>query len=123
MKLNEYGSIVRKYVGEGTLLFPHAPPLQCSFEAGQLSDGEVVVLCHTASFGFPEEPTRLVGVTHSGWSVTANFERSLNFLAPSTSLPDGSYYAYRTLRLHVDLRGQSPPSTVRFGVVNFRFTG
>jgi hypothetical protein len=43
--LKDYGNSIAVYVGRGALTLKDGRQLNCEFEAGQLSDGEILLLC------------------------------------------------------------------------------
>ena len=44
-RLNDYGIPIATYTGDGTLQWATSPAQQVVFDAGQLHDGEALVIC------------------------------------------------------------------------------
>ncbi len=68
IELLQFGTIIQKYTGTGQLRRKGGSPEECSFEAGQFSDGKVIVICTISKIyldGKDGEIT-LVGTTVEG---------------------------------------------------------
>jgi len=43
--LKAYGTLIFEYAGEGMLYLKDDGQISCQFKAGQLTDGEIILLC------------------------------------------------------------------------------
>jgi hypothetical protein len=120
-----YGESLAAYRGEGTLTLADGREQACKFQAGQLRDGSVVLLCYFpgASLWVLHEaaPTAFHGTSDAG--EIATIEQPLtewNYLpaSPSQEAP-ATYTAYLVRELQVHRPDQSSAVQARFGLTNF----
>jgi hypothetical protein len=129
--LKDYGDSIAVYVGQGALTLKDGRKLNCEFEAGQLSDGEVLLLCDIMppdlSLCFMTiAANSFEGLTTEGHRIIcANRITEINYLPEPPG--DGRTAVFRAFRLDemtvevTDSRTQA--KNARFGVTNFQFTG
>ena len=123
--LNAYGTCQTVYEGKGTLALSSGEQVECDFQVGQLSNGDVILLCGTRAYysllGFGDSVESFHGVTHEGYKLaSAGRIRSTNYL-PNMTRP-GTFEALHLERLSVLIsEGSSVVRSVRFGITNFKF--
>lgn len=124
MPLSAYGTSIRSYEGTGRLRLRTGPPLACSYEAGQLSDGEVLVLSRIPTYvAGIDAADSFTGRTANGWTLVADLDDSVNVIGNGPDLPPGTYLAHRAQTLRATAPGTAVATTYRYGIVNFRFFG
>jgi hypothetical protein len=124
MPLSNYGTSIRSYQGTGTLHLHSGAVLACSYEAGQFSDGEVLVLSGSSADVWESDTAdRFTGQTANGWTVQAELDIPINVLGHEPDLPPGTYFAHRALRLRATPPVSARATMHRYGIVNFRFFG
>jgi hypothetical protein len=122
MRLAEYGVPIRTYSGSGNLRLRSGTLVGCSFEAGQLPNGDVLVLSHSSLNVWEDDAAdRLTGETSDGWSIEAELDVSIDFLSEHAELPCGTYFAHRAVQMQATR--ESTAAIHRYGIVNFRFMG
>jgi hypothetical protein len=74
IELSQFGTIIQKYTGNGQLSRKGYGPEGCSFEAGQFSDGEIIIICAISDIIFDgkDDEITLVGITSDGQNFMAN---------------------------------------------------
>lgn len=81
ISLNDYGEFISVYRGSGTLSIIDGAgekPHQCSFEAGQKVNGDIILLCHDLPAGFSfffrfgMQAKKFEGKTKEGYLVRSN---------------------------------------------------
>jgi hypothetical protein len=124
--LTHYGTCIASYRGKGALTYECEQQLECYFEAGQLTDGEIVLLCASDSISLWKAnnfPLKFEGITEEGFKISA-----LGF-TPRSYLPDkpddltGTFAAFRVNELMADIVVGGQAQSVRFGITNFKFFG
>src|SRR5713226_2378490 len=112
-----YGHPISVYAGKGALTLDTGQEIPCDFEAGQLANGEILVLCDWkpkrpelalgAMFQPPVTSQKLVGTTNDNCHIIAEGLTRVNYLAKSNRVDfrEGlaeCYYAFnaRTLRVN-----------------------
>lgn len=123
--LEPYGDPLKCYRGEGTLS-NHHHSAKCRFTAGQLRNGEVVILCDFIEpalgmrFCFGESPDRLEGSTIDGWEISASGNMMpRNWLPEVPKRESVCVTAFRADRLSVTRTTRGEPEDMMFGVTNF----
>ena len=131
-RLRDYGTPVAEYTGEGTIHWATSPPQRVVFDAGQLHDGQSLVVCSSPlpmtdallryfGGGDEEQIVRFEGVTAEARSVnTVGHVDTINYL-PNTKEP-GAYTTLRVRQLDVTFSTE-PVAQHRFGLVNFHVSG
>jgi hypothetical protein len=125
--LKEYGKCIEVYQGKGTLTLVNGEKHNCHFEAGQLSNGQVVLLCDFLP-PFPHAiqifAQRFAGETSEGYQIFA--EKSIKEFNYLPEIPadrnSGLWSAFHLTEMSI-LMTDSPPERLRFGVTNFEFLG
>ena len=124
MPLSNYGTPIRSYEGTGTLRLRSGATLECSFEAGQYPNGDVLVLTVTPQHVWgADEADGFTGRTPSGDSLDAELDIPINVLGDSPGRPSGTYFAHRAKTLRICSSSAAAVATHRYGIVNFRFFG
>jgi hypothetical protein len=125
MPLTNYGTPTHAYSGTGQLLRPSIAPIQCTFECGQLPDGNIIATAYSTQndAGNDGEVNRLTGHTVDGEAVDAEIIISMNVLGVGLQMPEGTYLTHRANRLTVNAPNPHPVTARRYGIVNFRFFG
>jgi hypothetical protein len=123
MPLSNYGTPVRSYEGSGTLHLRSGAPVACSFEAGQLPNGDVLLLSGTPSDVWNGDADRFTGRTAAAWTIDAELDLPINVLGRELNLPPGIYFAHRAVKLRAMSPVSASAATHRYGLVNFRFFG
>lgn len=140
---SHYGKAIAVYTGTGTLSLATGEDMPCRFEAGQLTDGEVLLLCDLeppswesmlqAMFMPPLTAPRFTGKTSDNRPIVAEGLTSTTYLAKRNSMKREQesgewltecYYAFHVSTLEIGV--VEPEATAkfgRFGLVNFCFDG
>ncbi len=118
--LSAYGDYIATYNGNGTLTLEDAQTISCTFEAGQLRNGEIRLLCTSPEFfSFMTPIKRFDGTTVEGYSVSS--ERKLVRLDYLSSSKSGTWAAYRLDVMKVQMSEHRQAQSLRFGLTNFLF--
>ncbi|HQU93511.1 MAG TPA: hypothetical protein PLK77_14495 [Pyrinomonadaceae bacterium] len=123
---DHYGKCIDVYEGTGSLKSTKGASFNCKFEAGQLRDGTMVLLCTSLPgeyfiFDLGDE-IQLQGQTKDGKAVESQGRNtSINILADSLGRP-GSRMALKPSKLVVTVSDENP-AKLRFGLTNFRMSG
>lgn len=126
--LKEYGNCLSVYHGNGILTLEDGKKLDCAFEAGQLNNGRVLLLCDF----LPPFPTclsisaaKFEGTTSEGFRICAN-----RGLIEVNYLPDipvdssvGVWAAFRLDEMSVQIAEDEHTQRLHFGITNFEFIG
>ena len=119
--MNEYGPVLVNYQGVGTLELEDGP-VDCSFEACQLRDGDILLVCKLpetdlARLFCPPEAKRFSGRTDDGSFVTATGLRETSYLPNSDNGEPGQYSAY--IATYMDVKRESAASSSsKFALTN-----
>jgi len=121
--LSEYGKPIAEYRGHGILTLDDGRAPECSFVAGQLSDGLVLILCEFGPnfYASYNSAKHFQGETPDGFRV--HTEHALQGYAFLPQAQVGWPAAFHTKTLIVE-----PPNatgnlqTLHFGLTNFEFT-
>lgn len=118
-RLNPYGIVLAEYRGIGALRWKSGAQRSCTFQAFQLRDGDVRVLCQATDIPVTLDTAEaLVGTTSDGRALVASGLFETNYLA---RLPDnyrGAGHAYRAKVLDVTLDSTRASSIWRFALTN-----
>lgn len=122
--LKEYGNCLSVYHGNGILTLEDGKKLDCAFEAGQLNNGRVLLLCDF----LPPFPTclsisaaKFEGTTSEGFRICAN---KVNY--PFDITVDSSprmWAAFRLDEMSVKIAEDGHTQVLHFGITNFEFLG
>lgn len=126
LDLTHYGPSRALYKGEGVLTLAGRERVECAFEAGQLTSGDVILLCATnasSPLGFGVSASAFSGTTADGHHLSAEGRiTELTYLPDTPHGRSGTWAAFRLDRLVVRSRAGGPLRSVRFGITNFMFT-
>ncbi|MBC8253082.1 MAG: hypothetical protein H8E35_03525, partial [Ardenticatenia bacterium] len=121
--LSSYGTCIYGYEGTGLLSLENDEEVECKFNAGQLKNGDVLLLCHSPEPCLPDCPNGFKGETVEGFEVTASGSIARgNYLPVSPGDSHGMYQAYHLDRMRVELKTAPAPRNVSFGLTNFVFS-
>jgi hypothetical protein len=122
--LKDYGNCLSVYHGKGILTLEDGKKLDCLFEAGQLTNGKVLLLCDF----LPPFPTclsisaaKLEGTTSEGFRICTN---KVNY--PFNITIDSSprmWAAFRLDEMSVQIAEDEHRQRLHFGITNFEFIG
>jgi hypothetical protein len=124
--VDSYGKCVDLYEGTGSLKDSTGKTFECEFEAGQLMDGTIVLVCTSRPgeyfmFSLGAE-LQFEGLTADGRTVRSRGRNtSINILAGRLDRP-GSRTAFAPSELVVS-SAEKTPAKLRFGLTNFRLSG
>lgn len=124
-RLSAYGEFIATYSGAGTLALKNAQTISCTFEAGQLRNGEIRLLCTTSDFYSPDSPIeRFNGETVEGYRITAegyhaSSAKNMMFISAQISSQSGMWVAYRLDKMTVQLAENIHIHSAHFGLTNF----
>jgi len=126
--LSYYGVPLAEYYGDGVLTLKGGKTAKCRFEAGQLTSGEVLLLCDfVAPFPCPVSISaeRFEGTTSKDFRIRAD-----KGIHETSYLPDtrnhrssGVWAAFRLAGMDVRTAQADRARSARFGVTNFNFIG
>lgn len=123
ISLSEYGKPIAEYRGRGILTLDNGQPVDCSFVAGQLSDGLVLILCEFRStfYASHNSARSFRGETTDGYRIFTEYPLEGYSFLPE--IHQGWPAAFHTKSLVVEPANASGnPRTVHFGLTNFEFT-
>lgn len=123
--LSHYGDCIATYSGEGTLTLPNNQTAKCSFEAGQLKNRTVVLLCDFS----PPPPYFPIAYAQSFEGETDEGFR-ISTVGPIVGMNDLTNQRINLLDPHIRLAFfvsemtfqkivEKPVKSVRFGITNF----
>jgi hypothetical protein len=124
--LTHYGTCIAQYYGHGELTLKGEYKLSCKFEAGQLNNGDVIILCDFSSVQFLPDlsESRFDGTTLEGYKVTANNAiNKINYLPEIPTGRSGSWESILWRHISVQMVGGDNVSKINFGITNFEFSG
>jgi hypothetical protein len=127
-QLQPYGTLLFEYQGQGTVRWKNGTSRNLAFEAGQFSNGKIIVAGRYDDFdstflfggGGPEpEVEEFLGVTSVGWML-----RSVGRVTSTNYLPrmheEGAYDAFRLNQLDCERPADAPTiDDYRFGLCRF----
>lgn len=119
--LTAYGDYIATYNGNGILTLEDTqPPISCTFEAGQLRNGEIRLLCSSSNFySFMTPIKKFDGTTVEGYRVSS--ERQIMGIDYQSSSQSGTWAAYHLQEMIVQKSEHMQTHSVRFGLTNFLF--
>jgi hypothetical protein len=115
-----YGDYLATYNGNGTLTLEDTQTISCTFEAGQLRNGEIRLLCSSSDFFALSTPIKKFnGTTIEGYQVSS--ARELLCIDYQVSSRIGTWVAYRLHEMMVQMSEHVRAQNLRFGLTNFLF--
>jgi hypothetical protein len=118
--LSAYGDYITTYSGNGTLTLEDTHTIPCTFEAGQLRNGEIRLLCSSSDFySFSTPLKNFNGTTAEGYRISS--ERGIVGLEYQISSKTGTWAAYRLNEMTVQMAEHAQAQSLRFGLTNFLF--
>ncbi len=126
LDLTHYGNCIASYRGKGTLTYEGEQQLECDFEAGQLTDGEIVLLYGSESISVLDVtalPSKFEGVTPEGFKISAHGFTPKSYLPDKPDERTGTFAAFRVNELMAEIVVGGQEQSVRFGITNFKFFG
>jgi hypothetical protein len=122
--LAAYEPPLASYAGNGTITLDGGTRVECQFEAGQLRDGTVLLLCSLPISAMVHQrlaPSGFTGVSADGTQLLAEHFVETNYLPALPSTP-GVYAAFHVRELQA-IKSAGAVRHVRFGLTNFNFVG
>jgi hypothetical protein len=126
--LKDYGNCLSVYHGKGVLTLEDGKKYDCQFEAGQLNNGYVLLLCDFVP-PFPTclriLATKFEGTTSEGFGICSNKNiNEVNYLPPvSKDRSSGTWAAFHLDEMLVQMADCGQTRRLHFGVTNFEFLG
>ena len=126
--LPDYGKYLSIYQGKGFLTLEDGKKYDCEFEAGQLNNGDVLLLCDF----LPPFPTcmripaaKFQGTTSKGFGICSNIGiNEVTYLpAISKDRSSGTWAAFHLDEMLVQMAEYGQTQRLHFGVTNFEFLG
>lgn len=133
---SSYGPWVSQYSGTGVLYFADGLKVSCSFEVGQLGNGDIPLICgFSKSDLLPEKslmiwssdntPERFEGITKEGIKLTSegcmHYSSCLHNDMPDTNLV--AWYSFSLQKLVALINDNSQPCSIRYGLTNAEVFG
>jgi hypothetical protein len=126
--LTDYGKCLSVYHGKGVLTLEDGKKYDCQFEAGQLNNGYVLLLCDF----LPPFPTcvripaaKFEGTTSEGFGICSN--KGINEVNYLPGIPNGrssgTWAAFHLNEMLVQIIEYGQTQRLHFGVTNFEFLG
>lgn len=118
--LSAYGDYIATYSGEGTITLTNMKTIPCTFEAGQLRNGQIRLLCSLSEFYWPTTSVkRFDGTTPEGYHVSS--VRNIMNIDVHMSSTSGTWAAFRLDEMTIQMVEHRQVQTLRFGLTNFIF--
>jgi hypothetical protein len=125
--LSHYGTCIAQYFGKGELTFKGGEKASCKFEAGQLNNGDVVMLYDlTPPFDFRLglSVSSFEGTTSDGHKVVANdVSAKINYLPKIPQGRSGMWGSILWREISVQMLEGANINKIHFGITNFEFSG
>jgi len=120
--LSFYGVPIVQYHGQGVLTLKNSQTRNCSFVAGQLTTGEVLLLC-TFPSKYPPLLTisanKFEGTTVEGFHLfIGGSVTEISYLPDIPAGQDGTWATFQVREMHVQIRESSGVKRTHFGVTN-----
>jgi len=133
ISLNDYGEFVSVYRGSGTVSIIDGAgekPHQCSFEAGQMINGDIILLCHNLAAGlsfffrFGMQAKKFDGKTKEGHLIRSNESKKSLLQLGYLTKPENWLYdqnlALEITELFITY-SKEQCHEIHFGICNFQF--
>ena len=118
--LSAYGDYIATYSGNGNLTLEDTQTIPCTFEAGQLRNGEIRLLCSSSDFfSFMTPIKKFDGTTVEGYRISS--AREIVAIDYQAGNPFGAWAAYRLHEMMVQMSEHVQAQSLRFGLTNFLF--
>lgn len=126
--LKNYGNCLCEYHGKGVITLEDGKKFECLFEAGQLTNGQVLLLCDF----FPPLPVYLSisankfeGMTPDGFRISATEAFSETNYLPDLPIgrSSGMWAAFHIPKIIVQTSEEGRSQSIHFGITNFEFIG
>lgn len=123
--LNEYGDCITSYQGGGILSLPSHAGYSCSFSAGQVANGNIILICYLDQLLHPNQDFagfHFEGTTEIGahiYSVSATAVIETNLLMSIRKSGYQSVVALACREFYVRNLAGTLPDILRFGLTNF----
>ena len=122
--LSYYGACLVEYHGEGNLTLANGQELKCEYDVGQLTDGNILLLCKILSpyKSMSISASGFKGTTSEGFRVCSDENMlGIGYLPdPSSS---GSFEAFCLRELSIQMNENELAEKIHFGITNFEFIG
>jgi hypothetical protein len=126
--LTDYGKCLSVYHGKGVLTLEDGRKYDCQFEAGQLKNGYVLLLCDFL-LPFPAcsriPAAKFEGMTSEGFGICSN--KGINEVNYLPGIPNGrssgTWAAFHLDEMLVQIIEYGQTQRLHFGVTNFEFLG
>jgi hypothetical protein len=124
--LSHYGKAIAEYPGKGSVTLEDGRQMQCTFLAGQLAAGDVLLLCEFQEFILDSHPVAksFEGTTDKGHLLNAQQGDNGRGITWCPFLPnrEGCWHAFHVWELKVEMvGGVTETKAVRFGLTNLTF--
>lgn len=120
--LSSYGECITQYEGKGELIDGNNNNYSCDFVIGQLSDGQIVLLCSLpANFNFLMTYNLFSGISTKGKKMTGKISNRINFLPEINPSSPGVMDAFRMHEVEIALENDDKITELHYGIVNFIF--
>ena len=126
--LKNYGNCLCEYHGKGVIILDNGKKFDCLFGAGQLTNGQVLLLCDF----LPPLPTYLSisatkfeGTTSDGFRICATEAFSETSYLPDIPI-DRSWEVWAAFHIHkivIQIAEGGQSQSLHFGITNFEFIG
>ncbi len=126
--LRDYGNYLSEYHGKGVITLEDGKKCECLFEAGQLTNGQVLLLCDF----LPPLPiylsisaTKFEGTTSEGFRIYATEAFSEVSYLPdiATDRSSGVWAAFHIHQITVQIAEDERGQFLHFGITNLEFIG
>jgi hypothetical protein len=124
--LMHYGTCNAQYYGHGELTLRSGEKLGCKFEAGQLNNGDSIMLCDFSPlirFIQDISGSSFKGTTSEGYRITANGADIMNYLPEIPAGRSGTWESILWRDISVQMVEDDKVNRINFGITNFKFSG
>ncbi len=126
--LKDYGNCLCKYHGKGIITLEDGKKFDCLFEAGQLTNGQVLLLCDFLT-PLPTyltiSATKFEGMTSDGFRICATGPISETSYLPDMPIyrSSGMWAAFHVHKIIVQISEERRSQSLHFGITNLEFIG
>lgn len=126
--LKEYGNCLCEYHGKGVIKIEDGKKFDCLFEAGQLTNGQVLLLCDFVPPLLTDlsiSAIKFEGTTSDGFRICATEAFSETSYLPDIPIDrsSGVWAAFHIQRMTVQVAEEERSHFLHFGITNFEFIG